>query len=42
VKKSKERVFDNNLLKGSRIVVGIPLGLFIALVIGYVIGGFLP
>jgi len=42
VEKSKEKVFDNNLLKEVGIVVGIPLGLFIALVIGYVIVDFLP
>jgi hypothetical protein len=38
---TKERVFDNKFLSELIVVVGIPLGLFAIVVVGYLILDFL-
>jgi hypothetical protein len=37
VEKSKERILDRDFVREAAIVVGVPVGLFVVLVIGYLI-----
>jgi hypothetical protein len=37
MEKSKERIFDSEFTRELAVVVGVPLGLFAAVVVGYLI-----